>query len=188
MSILRALLRLAAGIAAIATCIIIQSVRAETIVDEWPMVTAPPPPAPKPRCIGSIAKVKPLLAAARAAGVPVVYTLGAGGKPADIAQDLAPAADEPAVHSGVDKFVNTDLEKILREKGITTVVVVGTAAHGAVLYTASAAAIRGLKVIVPVDGISGDNTYTEQYVAWHFANVPVIASAITLTTINDVKF
>jgi nicotinamidase-related amidase len=214
MSILRALLRLAAGIAAIATCIIIQSVRAETIVDEWPMVTAPPPPALKPvtidrkttallmldfnqqtcnaqrrpRCIASIAKVKPLLAAARAAGVPVVYTLGAGGKPADIAQDLAPAADEPAVHSGVDKFVNTDLEKILREKGITTVVVVGTAAHGAVLYTASAAAIRGLKVIVPVDGISGDNTYTEQYVAWHFANVPVIASAITLTTINDVKF
>jgi len=214
MSTVQALLRFAAAIASIATCIIIQSACAETIIDEWPTVKAPPPPALKsvtidrkttallmldfnqqtcnpqrrPRCMASIPKVKPLLAAARAAGVPVVYTLGAGGKPADIAPDLAPAADEPAVHSGVDKFVNTDLEKILKEKGITTVVVVGTAAHGAVLYTASAAAIRGLKVIVPVDGISGDNTYTEQYVAWHFANVPVIAPAITLTTINDVKF
>jgi len=214
MSTTQGLLRLAAVIAAIATCIIVQSARAETIIDEWPGVKAPPPPALKPvtidrrttallmldfnqqtcnpqrrpRCMASIPKVRPLLAAARAAGVPVVYSLGAGGKPADIAPDLAPAADEPAVHSGVDKFVNTDLEKILKDKGITTVIVVGTAAHGAVLYTASAAAIRGMKVIVPVDGVSAENPFIEQYVAWHFANVPVLAPAITLTTIDDVKF
>jgi nicotinamidase-related amidase len=208
------LLRFAAAIVAIATSVITQCVRAETIVDEWPSVKVPPAPALKPvtidrkttallmldfnqqtcnpqrrpRCVASIPKVRPLLAAARAAGVPVVYTLGAGGKPSDIAQDLAPAADEPAVHSGVDKFVNTDLEKILKDRGITTVIVVGTAAHGAVLYTASSAAIRGLKVIVPVDGISAENPYIEQYVAWHFANVPVLAPAITLTTIDDIKF
>jgi nicotinamidase-related amidase len=34
------------------------------------------------------------------------------------------------------------------------VIAVGTAANGAVLYTASAAAFRGMNVIVPVDGIS----------------------------------
>ena len=103
----------------------------------------------RPRCIASIPKVKSLLTAARAAGVPVVFSLGGGGKPADIAHDLAPAHDDPVVSSGVDKFVHTDLEKILKEKGIKTVIVVGTAAHGAVLYTASGAAMRGLKWSFP---------------------------------------
>ena len=210
----RFLWRLSATIAGLASCIIVQSARAETIIDEWTAVQAPPPPAVKPvtidrkttalllldfnqqscnpqrrpRCVASIPKVKTLLAAARAAGVPVLYTLGGGGKPADIAKELAPAADEPVVSSGVDKFVNTDLEKFLKEKGVTTVIVVGTAAHGAVVYTASGAAMRGMKVIVPVDGISADIPYAEQYVAWHLANVPVISSAMTLTTIDGVKF
>jgi nicotinamidase-related amidase len=35
---------------------------------------------------------------------------------------------------------------------------VGTASYGAVLYTASGAALRGLKVIVPVDRTSADST------------------------------
>jgi len=123
-----------------------------------------------------------------AAGVPVIFSLGAGGKPADIAQDLAPAGDEPIVSSGVDKFMGTDLEKILKEKGIATVIVVGTAAHGAVVYTASGAAMRGMKVIIPVDGVSAETPYVEQYVTWHLANVPVISPAMTLTTIDNVKF
>ena len=207
-------LRLAAVIAAMAGCIAVQSARAATIVDEWASVQAPPPPALKPvtvdrkttallmldfnqqtcnpqrrpRCIASIPKVKTLLAAARAAGVPVAFSRGGGGKPADMAAELAPAGGEPVVSSGVDKFVNTDLEKILKGKGVTTVIVVGTAAHGAVLYTASGAVMRGMKVIIPVDGVSADTAYAEQYVAWHLANVPVISPAMTLTTIDDVKF
>jgi nicotinamidase-related amidase len=52
------------------------------------------------------------------------------------------------------------LEKILNDKGIKTVVVAGTAAQGAVLNTASQAASRGLRVIVPLDGMSAENTIT----------------------------
>ena len=206
-------LRFVAAVAGFASCIVLQTGRAETIIDEWASVKAPPPPELKPvtidkkttallmldfnqqtctqrrpRCTASIPRVKPLLAAARAAGLPVVFTLGGGGKRADIPEELAPRSDEPSMLAGVDKFVNTDLEKILKDKGITTVIVVGTAAHGAVLYTASSAAIRGMKVILPLDGISADNTYTEQYFAWHMANVPVIAPAMTLTRLDDVKF
>jgi len=48
---------------------------------------------------------------------------------------------------------------------VKTVVVVGAAANGAVLYTASPAVMRSFKVIVPVDGISADNAYAEQYTA-----------------------
>ena len=66
--------------------------------------------------------------------------------------------------------------------------VVGTAAHGAVVYTASGAAMRGMKVIIPVDGVSAETPYVEQYVTWHLANVPVISPAMTLTTIDNVKF
>ena len=142
----------------------------------------------RPRCIASIPKVKTLLAGARTAGLSVIFSLGGGGKPADIAADLAPTGEEPVVSSGVDKFAGTDMERILKEKGITTVIVVGTAAHGAVLYTASTAAMRGMKVIAPVDGMSADTPYAEQYVAWHLVNAPIISNAVTLTSIDNVKF
>ena len=67
--------------------------------------------------------------------VPVVYSIIANSTPADVITDVAPHADEPHVLSGPDKFLRTDLEKILKDKGITTVIVVGTASNGAVLYT-----------------------------------------------------
>jgi hypothetical protein len=60
--------------------------------------------------------------------------------------------------------------------------------HGAVLCTASAAAMRGMKVIVPVDGVSAHTPFIEQYVAWHLADVPVMSPAFTLTTIDQVTF
>src|SRR3982751_3681229 len=127
-------LRIATAMAAVATCISMQSAPATTIIDEWSTITAPPPPAVKPvtldskttallmldfneqtcnmqrrpRCVASIPRVKTLLTAARSAGVPVFYSLGGGGKPPDIASDLTPAANEPIVSSGVDKFANTD--------------------------------------------------------------------------------
>jgi hypothetical protein len=43
-------------------------------------------------------------------------------------------------------------------------------------------------VIVPVDGVSGDIPYAEQYVAWHLVNAPIISNSVTLTKIDDVKF
>jgi nicotinamidase-related amidase len=57
---------------------------------------------------------------------------------------LAPAANDPRVKSKSDKFLNTDLEKILKDKGIQTVIVTGNSANGAVLYTGAGAALRGL--------------------------------------------
>ena len=48
----------------------------------------------------------------------VVYSIIANTTPADVIKDVAPQADEPHVLSGPDKFLNTDLEKILKDKGI----------------------------------------------------------------------
>jgi len=112
---------------------------------------------------------------------------------ADTLPVVAAKGDEPVVVALVDKFMlgnkDTGLEKMLRDKGITTVVAVGTAANGAVLYTSSTAALRGFNVVVPVDGMSGDNAYVEQSVAYILTSAPGgIAAKITLTSTDMIKF
>jgi nicotinamidase-related amidase len=186
----------------------------QTVVDEWASVQAPPAPTVqavsadprstalllldfnkqtcnserRPRCIASLPKMKKLLDAARAKGVAVIYSLSPGAAASDIAPDLAPKKDEPVVISGPDKFLGTDLEKLLKERNIQTVIVVGTAAHGAVLATAGGAALRGMKVIVPVDGISAETLYPEQYTLWHLLNAPRIGAQTTLTRTDLISY
>jgi len=101
---------------------------------------------------------------------------------------VAPAGDEPFVQSGPDKFINTDLEKILRDHGIKTVIVAGVAAHGAVLHTAAGAVFRGFTAVVPVDTMSAENPYIEQYVAYDLASAPVLSAGTTLTRLSMIKF
>ena len=189
-------------------------VDAQTVIEEWHNVKIPPAPELKsvtveanstallmldfnkqtcnaerrPRCIASIPKVQKLLTEARANGVFVVYSLSAGAIPADIAKELAPQGGEPIVTSGPDKFHGTELEKILKERNVKTVIITGTSAHGAVLYTASGAALRGIKVIVPVDGMSAESLYPEQYTVWNLANAPRISIQVTLSRTDMIKF
>lgn len=192
----------------------ISTVQAQTIVDEWGSVKVPPPPELKqvmikpattalllldfnsqtcnmknrPRCIASIPAVKKLLIEARAKGVSIVYSLSPGAKVTDIAAELAPMAGEPVVASGPDKFLGTELEKILKEKKIETVIVTGTAAHGAVLYTASGAALRGMNVVVPVEGLSAESLFPELYVVWNLANAPRVSAKTSITKMDLIKF
>ena len=191
----------------------VTSASAQTIVEDWSKVQAPKPPELKavtldpkttallvldfvkqtcnserrPRCLTSVPQVQALLKLARGKGVAVVHSITTAATPADILKDVAPLEEEPIVKSSADKFFKTDLEKILNDKGIKTVVVVGTAAHGAVLNTASQAAFRGLQVIIPVDGMSSENTYFEQYTAYHLANAPGVGQQVTLTKIDMIK-
>lgn len=187
--------------------------RGGDVVDEWAAVKAPPPPALKPvtidpkttallvldivkqtcnaqrrpRCLDSLPKLQGLLKEARAKGMAVVHSITTASTPADIGKEVAPLEGEPIVKAPADKFFKTDLEKILKDKGIKAVIVVGTAAHGAVLNTASQAAFRGFQVIVPVDGMSAENTYFEQYSTYHLANAPGVGQRVTLTKIDMIK-
>jgi nicotinamidase-related amidase len=142
----------------------------------------------KPRCLASIPNVQKMLAEARAKGVLVVYSVGGSGTAADIATDLAPHATDPVVKSGPDKFVGTDLDKILAGKAIKTVIITGTTAEGAVLDTATDAALKGMNVILPVDGMSASDLYPEQYVAWDLTHAPGVAAKVTLTRSDMIKF
>jgi nicotinamidase-related amidase len=56
------------------------------------------------------------------------------------------------------------------------------------MHTASAAALRGFNVVVPVDGISSTNLYMEQYAAWHLANGPFPPAKVTLTKTDMIQF
>lgn len=140
------------------------------------------------RCYNSIPAIKKLLTLARSKNMLVVYSLTSTGKKEDIVDEVAPQPEDPIVQSSVDKFYKTELEKILSDKGIKTVIITGTAANGAVLHTATGASLRGLKVIVPVDGMSGSNIYEEQYVAYHIVNSPGTRRNAVLTKVDLIKF
>jgi nicotinamidase-related amidase len=152
----------------------------------------------RPRCVASIPKVQKLLAEARAKGVYVIYFLFPSPSPAtfpnpkitDYVPELAPKGDEPVVTSFVDKFMlrdkDTGLEKMLKDKGITNVVLVGGASHNGILFTAVTAALRGYNVVVPVDAISGNNAYEDQAAAYILSTSTTYK--VTLTSLDMLKF
>lgn len=184
---------------------------AQTIVDEWSGIKAPPAPElkqvtidpkvtallvldilkqncpPRPRCLASLPKIQGLLSRARGKGMMVIYGYFPGANAGDILSEVAPQAGEPIIGAMPDKFIGTDLERMLKDKGVQTVIAVGVAAHGVVLHTASGAAFRGFKVVVPVDGMSAEALYQEQYSAWHLTNAPRVGPQVTLTRIDKIQ-
>jgi nicotinamidase-related amidase len=189
--------------------------RAETVIDEWAGVRLPPAPALKPvtlvgnetailamdfttqtctpqrrlRCANQVPQVARLLSEARLKGAFIVYSVALpGSTAADILKEVTPAAGEPVLPPlGPDKFINSDLDRMLKERGIKTVVAIGTQAHTSVLHTGAAAALRGYKVVAPVDGMSGDDAWPEAYTAWHLANAARIGPQVTLTRMDMIK-
>lgn len=111
--------------------------------------------APQAACRATLSAVAALLAKARSAGALVVYS-ETPTPGSSILAEVAPRPDEPKVTGRADKFYGTQLDEILKLKGIKAAVIVGTAANGAVLYTAFEANVRGYTVVVATDGISAD--------------------------------
>ena len=190
--------------------------RGNDITTEW--ATVKPPPAPelkpatvdpkttallvldlmkancgaRPRCIATVPNVKKLIEAARAHDMMVFYSMvGTNPKPEGMVdQSLAPRDGEWVVRGGADKFIGSDLEQRLKDKGIKTVIVTGTSAQGAVVGTSNGAVQRGYKAAVPVDGMSAEDPYNEQYAAWHlYKGGPVgLTENVTLTRSDLIKF
>ena len=144
----------------------------------------------RPRCIDALPKIQSLLKKARAKGMTVVYTLIPRQEfsAKDIRDEVAPLPGELVVKGEVDKFMGNDMEKYLNEKGIKTMIVVGTSANGAVLHTVVRAALRKFKVVLPVDGMPDTHLYAEQYTAWHAINGPGSRKETTLTRIDMIHF
>jgi nicotinamidase-related amidase len=123
---------------------------------------------PRPACLASLPAVAALLARARESGAPVVHAVFS----APVPPEVAPLPDEPSVTSGPDKFFRTDLEQILKDRGVETTIIVGTAANGAVLYTAFGSTQRGYTAVVAEDGISSSTDFATFLSRWQVLNQP----------------
>jgi nicotinamidase-related amidase len=191
---------------------------AADILDDWATAKAPPPIELKPvtlegpttallildmmkmncgarpRCVATVPNIKKLHEAARAAGAMVWYSfVGSDGK-ATTADQYDPAFTakdgEWARQNGPDKFIGSNLEEKLKARGIKTVIVCGTSFQGVGIGTGGGAAQRGYKVIIPIDCLSSEDPYMEQYAAYHlFKGGPAgVTSQVTMTRTTMIKF
>ena len=215
---MRTLLRgaAAAGVA-IAIAFAASSLAAD-ILDDWATVKAPPPVELKPvtvdpsttallildmmkincgarpRCVATVPTVKKLNEEARKAGLMVWYSFVGSNGMATTADQIDPALaakdGEWVRQNGPDKFIGSNLEEKLKARGIKTVIVCGTSFQGVGIGTGGGAAQRGFKAIIPIDCLSSEDTYMEQYAAFHlFKGGPTpVTSNVTLTRSSMMKF
>ncbi|GFM37814.1 cysteine hydrolase [Desulfovibrio psychrotolerans] len=141
----------------------------------------------RPRCLETVPRIEALMRKARNAGMPVIYSLTTRGTRESILPPVTPRQIDPVVQSSVDKFFNTPLAAILDDMRIKAVIVTGTAAHGAVLHTATGAAQRGLQVILPVDALSASSLYIEQAAVWLLHTGPATSQRLILTRTADIS-
>ncbi len=191
-------------------------VQANDITKEWNSVKPPPVPELKPatvdpkttallaldfmkgncgvrpRCAATIPVANKLIEQAHAHDMLVIYTLvGENPKPEGMADGVTkPREGEWIARGGADKFINSDIEQRLKARGIKTVIVMGTSAQGAVVGTTNGAVQRGFQAVVPVDTMSAEDPYNEQYAAWHlYTGGPVyLPKNVTLTRGDMIKF
>ena len=148
----------------------------------------------RPRCLAAVPNMKRVHDAARAHNMLVWYSLvGSNGKatPDDMVDaGLKPRDGEWYRQGGPDKFLGSTLEPNLKQAGIKTVIVCGNSYQGATVGTASGAAQRGYKVIIPVDCSAAEDVYNEQYATYHLVKGgPVgVTSQVTLTRSTMIKY
>ncbi|HEY6960202.1 MAG TPA: isochorismatase family protein [Candidatus Limnocylindria bacterium] len=141
----------------------------------------------------SVPAIRKLLDRAREHGARVIFSLGRA--PQEVVPELGRRENESIVKSSADKFFQTDLDQQLQ--GITHAVIVGTAANGAVLYTAFGACSRGIAVVVPEDGMSSRQpiaTWVAKYQLLNqpgftnAQNTPLQAKAVTISRTDLISF
>jgi hypothetical protein len=193
-----------------------QAALAQNILEEWNSIKAPPPPTDKikpveidikktavfsldwssktctaearPRCFNTLPKIAKLLNDARSRNMVIVHALTSNMQPGDIAPLVAPKGDERVVRGRGDKFSDNDVAQMLKDKGIEHVIIVGTSANSAVLYTAFGAVQRGFKPIIPIDGLPSETAYQEQFTIWQIANGTQLNANAVLTRLDFIKF
>jgi nicotinamidase-related amidase len=116
----------------------------------------------QPKCKGEmLPAVTPFMARVRKAGMVVAY----GTREENVSKWLPEVAQQPGdikiVATAQDRFYNTDLDKALKAKGITTIIMVGWKVSGSVAYSSVGATIRGYTVVVPVDTTAAPTDYEQ---------------------------
>lgn len=149
---------------------------------------------PKQVCSKLAAPVGDFLEKARAAAVPIIYTvsLSAKGKPiGEMAAPLKRKDGEPVIYpDAFDKFVGGELEAWLKEKGAKTLIVTGSSTNSAVLYTVTTATrIHRYNVVIPMDGVNAATPYEQEYSLHQFTVLPGGANKLfQFTNLSMISF
>ncbi len=151
----------------------------------------------QPTCKGQmLPAMTPFMGRVRKAGLVVAY----GTREHNMAhwlKEVAPAPNDiKIVNSAQDRFYNTDLDKMLKAKGIKTLIMVGWKISGSVTYTSVGAMARDYTVVIPMDTTSAASGY-ETTIGFYnvlnsgnanLANEPLKPKAVTLTRTDLITF
>ena len=194
-----------------------QPAGAGDITSEWDSVKLPPKPELKsvtvdpkttallvldlmkdncgarPRCVPIVPNVKKLIDQARTHNMMIVYNLTGASKPEDMVDtSVMPKPGDFMIKNGRggDKFIDSNLDAGLKERGIKTVIITGTSAQGAVATTSNGATGRGYKAVVPVDGTASEDAFRELYAIFHLAGggPAALTQNVTVTRSDLIKF
>jgi len=114
----------------------------------------------QPKCKNQmLPAMTPFMAQVRKAGLVVAY----GTRDQNMSKwlpEVAPApGDIKIVNTAQDRFYNTSLDKELKAKGTSTIVMVGWKVSGSVAYTSVGATVHGYTVVIPVDTTAASTDY-----------------------------
>jgi nicotinamidase-related amidase len=153
--------------------------------------------ASQPKCKNEmLPTATAFMARARKAGMVVAY----GTLEDNISKWMPEVAPQPGdikiICTIQDRFYNTDLDKDLKAKGITTTIMIGWKVSGSLAYSSVGAAVRGYTVVVPVDTTGAPTDY-EQVIGFYnilnqrngnMTNQPLKPSAPTLSRTDIITF
>jgi nicotinamidase-related amidase len=114
----------------------------------------------QPKCRSQmLPAMTPFMERVRKAGLVVAY----GTREPNMSKwlpEVAPApGDIKIMNVAQDRFYNTDLDKALKAKGVTTIIMVGWKVSGSMTYTSVGATLRDYTVVIPVDTTTAATDY-----------------------------
>jgi nicotinamidase-related amidase len=114
----------------------------------------------QPKCRGEmLPAAAALMGRARKAGVVMAY----GTRDRTMSKWLPEVAPQPGdikiINTEQDRFYESDLDKALKAKGITTLIMAGWKVSGSVAYTSVGATVHGYTVVVPMDATAASTDY-----------------------------
>ncbi len=131
---------------------------------------------------------------ARAAAVPIIYSVSASAKEKPVSELAAPLRrkeSESIIYpDGFDKFQGGELQTFLKDKGAKTLIITGSSTNSAVLYTATTAArIYRYNIVIPMDGVNAASRYEQEYAIHQFTVLPSEANKLfQFTNLSLISF
>ena len=138
----------------------------------------------------------PFLERVRKAGMVIAYGTREQNKNHWLKEVAPQPGDIQIINTAQDRFYNTELDKLLKAKGIKTLILVGWKISGSVTYTSVGAMARDYTVVIPMDTTSAGSSY-ETTIGFYnvlnsgnanLANEVLKPKAVTLTRTDLVPF